>query len=412
MNSTTNMTNSNLASLALRGVAAAFLLACGAPAALGQQAELEGSFDQPLSARARAGGQGAAPSQPAVTSRSTMTFSDGTNTYTVRIEGDKTTAEVNGKAVPGERVRERRGEVEILDEQGGVLHTFTRPMTRAAAPRVQAWGGRIVPAVPAVPAVPGFEAMAPPPVMLGMLMNDAPDEEGIVVEAVFEGLPAAEAGLKAGDIIVSLDGKALAASSEVRSTLMKRNPGDKIEAVLRRDGQEVRATITLQAYDQERMNAAREKAQPNAAARFFRGGEGGGADWNMLGGQIDERVRKAMEEAIAALNEKDALLGNDQRARLSEKLEKALKDAERVHGMALNRWRAAEGPEGGRVIIGDGGGRVFTLPPAAPMAPASPMSPAQSDQLNQRLDRLMDYFDRLNERLDRLEKRLDEGKQP
>jgi hypothetical protein len=410
-----NMTNNTNGSLALRGVAAAILLACGAPAAFSQNADLEGSFDQPLNQRAKAG---AGAGGGGAGSLSITTFSDGTNTYTVRTEGGKTTAEVNGKPVPAERVRERGGDIEILDEKGNVVHTFSRPWRQAMPRGGQVWGNRAAPLAPALPAVPAAPAFEPPPVMLGMLMNDAPDEEGVLVETVFEGLPAAKGGIKVGDVIVSLAGKAVTNSMDVRESLMKTKAGQKVEALVKRGGEETKLTITLEAYDQERMNAAREKAQPDGFAKFFpargaEGGEGFGGNWNALGGKVDEGVRKAMEEAIAALKDKQALLGNEQRAQLQEKLEKALKEAEQARGMAMNRWRAAfDANEGGRVIINDGVGRVFTLPPAAPPAPMSPMSPAQSDQLNQRLDRLMDYFDRLNERLDRLEKSLEQGKQP
>ncbi len=79
----------------------------------------------------------------------------------------------------------------------------------------------------------------------GMWINA--DKGGYEVTAVSAGGPADEAGLKAGDVIVSLDGQPAVAEklSDARILLRARPAGSKIEAQVRRDGAERTVAITL-----------------------------------------------------------------------------------------------------------------------------------------------------------------------
>ena len=70
-------------------------------------------------------------------------------------------------------------------------------------------------------------------------------EEGIAVVSVESGSPADKAGLKKGDIIVSLDGEDTGSLAEFRYELYKHNVGDKVEVEFYRDGKMQKATITL-----------------------------------------------------------------------------------------------------------------------------------------------------------------------
>jgi len=57
--------------------------------------------------------------------------------------------------------------------------------------------------------------------------------------------PAADAGLRAGDVIVSVDGQALSDSRQLVSLISNKRPGDAVEIVYNRDGNRREATIRL-----------------------------------------------------------------------------------------------------------------------------------------------------------------------
>jgi S1-C subfamily serine protease len=79
----------------------------------------------------------------------------------------------------------------------------------------------------------------------GMWINA--DKGGYEVTAVSAGGPAEQAGLKAGDVIVALDGQPAVAEklSDARIMLRARPAGSQIEAKVKRDGAERTVNITL-----------------------------------------------------------------------------------------------------------------------------------------------------------------------
>jgi serine protease Do len=69
-----------------------------------------------------------------------------------------------------------------------------------------------------------------------------PVKQGVIVATVGEGTPAAQAGLRRGDIIVALDGKPITQGADLRKTIRARKPGDTVRLeVLRPEG---RQTLT------------------------------------------------------------------------------------------------------------------------------------------------------------------------
>lgn len=70
-------------------------------------------------------------------------------------------------------------------------------------------------------------------------------KEGVLVSSVDGGSPASRAGLKAGDIITSIDGRAVGRADEVRGALRAKRPGDKVTLGILRDGKPRTVTVTL-----------------------------------------------------------------------------------------------------------------------------------------------------------------------
>jgi putative serine protease PepD len=79
---------------------------------------------------------------------------------------------------------------------------------------------------------------------LGIQLRDA-DGGGAEVVEVRPGTPAAEAGLKAGDVITAVDGEPVANGDELRTEINSHSPGDSVEIEYRRDGDERTVTVTL-----------------------------------------------------------------------------------------------------------------------------------------------------------------------
>lgn len=71
------------------------------------------------------------------------------------------------------------------------------------------------------------------------------DEGGVLVEKVLEDSPAQKAGLRAGDVIVSLDGEAVASGSQLRTLLQQRKPEQNVQLTLVRDRDKSSLEVTL-----------------------------------------------------------------------------------------------------------------------------------------------------------------------
>jgi putative serine protease PepD len=81
---------------------------------------------------------------------------------------------------------------------------------------------------------------------LGVAMGDATGgQDGAVVQEVTPDSPAARAGLQAGDVVVSIDGKAVQDRSELVAAIRGHKPGDKVTLVVVRGGNETTITATL-----------------------------------------------------------------------------------------------------------------------------------------------------------------------
>ena len=81
---------------------------------------------------------------------------------------------------------------------------------------------------------------------LGVALGDATGgQDGAVAQEVTPGSPAARAGLQPGDVVVSIDGKAVQDRSELVAAIRGHKPGDKVSLVVVRGGNETTITATL-----------------------------------------------------------------------------------------------------------------------------------------------------------------------
>jgi putative serine protease PepD len=75
--------------------------------------------------------------------------------------------------------------------------------------------------------------------------HDVAVSAGAYVLAVGAGTPAADAGIKAGDVIVAMGGHDIANAAALGNVVRQHRPGDKVELTLDRGGKKVTVTATL-----------------------------------------------------------------------------------------------------------------------------------------------------------------------
>jgi hypothetical protein len=76
------------------------------------------------------------------------------------------------------------------------------------------------------------------------------DKPGVEVGDVYEGTPAAEAGIKVGDRMIKWNGKDVANVEEWMPMLGNHKPGDVVDVTLLRDGKEITLKVTLKARNE------------------------------------------------------------------------------------------------------------------------------------------------------------------
>ncbi len=81
--------------------------------------------------------------------------------------------------------------------------------------------------------------------VLGIAMGMRPERNGVLVEGVIEGSPAALAGMKNGDMILALDGSKIDDGGELLQMLAKREAGDQVKLDILRDDKTLSATVKL-----------------------------------------------------------------------------------------------------------------------------------------------------------------------
>jgi len=73
------------------------------------------------------------------------------------------------------------------------------------------------------------------------------DLKGVLFADVQNNSPAAKAGLKQGDLLVEFDGKPVQNLYDFTYALRAKKPGDVVAVVVKRNGQDVKVNVTLEA---------------------------------------------------------------------------------------------------------------------------------------------------------------------
>lgn len=77
-------------------------------------------------------------------------------------------------------------------------------------------------------------------------------EAGAVIEEVEEGMPAAKAGFKAGDVVLEFDGERVRSASQLTRLIQETPSGRKVAVVISRDGQRMNLSVEPEASERIR----------------------------------------------------------------------------------------------------------------------------------------------------------------
>jgi putative serine protease PepD len=80
---------------------------------------------------------------------------------------------------------------------------------------------------------------------LGVAIDDSTSTAGARLAEVRPGTPAARAGLKSGDVITKVAGTSIGSADELRQLVDSKQPGDKVEVTVKRNGTTTTVTVTL-----------------------------------------------------------------------------------------------------------------------------------------------------------------------
>ncbi|EMI18994.1 M6 family metalloprotease domain protein [Rhodopirellula maiorica SM1] len=97
---------------------------------------------------------------------------------------------------------------------------------------------------------------------LGVMLSPTEEGQGVRVERVMPESPAADAGLRSGDIIVKCDKRAVSDAQTFASSVEDKGPGTKLQLTVKRDGDQKQISVTLGDRDEAPMRFIRQATQP------------------------------------------------------------------------------------------------------------------------------------------------------
>ena len=114
------------------------------------------------------------------------------------------------------------------------------------------------------------------------------DTDGVVITQVLKDSAAADAGLKAGDVVLAIDGKRITSAAQLRSKIGLSPVGEKIKLTLLRDGKQKTVTATIRKMSANGAGASVSPYLEGASLRSLHQGEVNYASTGVLVQQVDD----------------------------------------------------------------------------------------------------------------------------
>src|SRR5207249_2624530 len=172
-------------------------------------------------------------------------------------------------------------------------------------------------------------------------------DKGALVNSVRPGLPAEEAGVKRGDVIVAVDGKSVESTNEVVRLVSAKEPGSSVKLTVLRNGKE--STLTAKLADRSE-HIGKEAAVPEKGERSEEPNE------KKLGISVDDLTPEVLDKLDLPDDTKGVLVTRV--SRVSDAFEKGLGEGDvvlevnRVPVKSVSEYRRELGKvkEGGLVV--------------------------------------------------------------
>lgn len=278
-----------------------------------------------------------------------VTNDDGQKYKIVIVNDEVEAAWVDGDKVGNGRVVRDDDMIKLLGDAGEVLHVFRVSAPKAPkAPQSHFFSNDGQQAQGKVSFTATLDSdYEAPPVMLGINLSEPGDAlraqlglgdlKAILIDGVIDGLPAAKAGLKKFDVIVSLDGSEGASSDSLGKVMSKKTAGDEMKIIVMRGGEKIKLVAKLAAYDAEslgqttsgQMPAIIYDDDPKFPGWTEKDQEGNIKLWVERNGQFPEIDEKVIEGAVSRSREAQKKIARLQSQEMKSKIEEAMREAER-----------------------------------------------------------------------------------
>jgi len=370
------------------------------------------------------------------TSSSQTSWSDGADNVKVTTKGGKTEITVNGKTLPADASSftdeksgltvTREGDHVIVMRKGEVVLRHSERLEAPGTPGVpNVWTRRAGPGSSEAPMIRGWRSAGPdeenvtieierPRVMVGVTMESI-ERDGravTVLQRVLEELPAARAGLSAGDVVVKVNGTEKSSPEDIRAAIRELDPGDTLSLTIERDGTAREVAVTVEAFEPGKFGTLGSWAPAPGTATgdplFFFDSEQARAELENLRAEVSNlssaltHLTESLAQASAVEAEKIAekigavtrQLADSTNKLAAQASEMAGPHADRLQNLLRRQWGQLPNF---RFENEDGTMRGFVVP-----APAAPTPPGTPSNMDGRLERLNDRLDRLEALLQRL----------
>lgn len=120
---------------------------------------------------------------------------------------------------------------------------------------------------------------------------------GVLINNIVKGGAGEAAGLREGDIILSINGKDVGTPGELQTEIAAHHPGDLVALKIFRDGKILDKSVALRARDDEKLTAGNNESDNDATESPERDNGGKGYTFNKLGMSVRDLTASERKEA-------------------------------------------------------------------------------------------------------------------